>query len=395
MSVPNRTQLLVTGARYDTRRQKAVGMACGTIVLFTLLWTGLCTGLMSLDTFLGDPVLATLSAIAAVVLGIPYAVMIVWLDRNQREPPLLLLSAFMWGAVVATMFSFIVNTFVGVVLYGLTGSEVVSGLLTASFSAPLIEELSKGAAMVVLYVLFRNHLDNVLDGVVYGALIGLGFAVFENFHYYTSQPNLFEAMKLVFMRGVITSPGTHACFTAITGAGFGLMRVSRVGAGRWAYPPIAVALAMFVHFSWNSFAMFFLSESLLETLLIGLPTAVVVIQLPFVGLVLLVSALALWHERSIIERYLGEEGGNVVLPDDLPNLVPARKRTLKGMRLFLSFDFRGWNLFRKRCNHLVELAFEKWHMDKEAALGEEVAELHARRVVHLRKQLIELGPAPE
>ena len=38
--------------------------------------------------------------------------------------------------------------------------------------------------MLLLFLLVRNEFDNVLDGVVYGAVIGFGFAMTENTLYF-------------------------------------------------------------------------------------------------------------------------------------------------------------------------------------------------------------------
>ncbi|MCB9679549.1 MAG: PrsW family intramembrane metalloprotease [Alphaproteobacteria bacterium] len=394
MSDPNRTQMLDMLPPPDNSGRRMVAVSCGLIVLVTVAWTAVCAGLISSLSFLADPVLTTFSAVAAVALAVPYGLVILWIDRHEREPPLLLASAFLWGAVIATMISLIFNMSFQAVMGGLGADEASAAQLTASFSAPFVEELSKATAMVALYAMFRHHLDNVLDGVVYGALVGLGFAVFENFIYYVNTGNLGGAIGLVCVRGVITSPGSHACFTAISGVAFGLFRVRRAGALRWAIPPAGVALAMFVHFSWNTFTQLFLTDNGLLNLFVGLPAAVLVIQIPFVLLVVIVSTLALWHERSLITRYLSSEKPPVLLPNDIESLVPARRRTLKSLRLVLSGDIGGWWRFRKRCDALVELAFEKWHMDAEASLGDEGARTHATRVMELRKELTAMGAPP-
>jgi len=394
MTEPNRTEMLNMLPPPDTTSRKAVAISCGLLVLVMVAWTSVCAGLLSVGSFVADPVLAVFSGLSAVALAIPYGLVILWLDRNEKEPPLLMLSAFLWGAVIATMISYILNTTAGVMISGVVTNAQIANQLTASFSAPLVEETAKGAAMIALYLMFRHHLDNVLDGVVYGALVGLGFAVFENFIYYVNTGSLSGALQLVCIRGVITSPGTHACFTAITGASIGMFRVMRSGVMRWFLPPAGLATAMFVHFSWNTFTAFFVTDSFIGNLVYGLPMAVVVLQAPFVMLVLLVSGLALWHETSLIERFLKSERPPVLHDDELSSLIPARRRSLKSMRLLLTGQLRGWWLVRRRNALLIELAFEKWHMDAEAALGDTSARVHAGRVVEIRKELGAMAAPP-
>jgi RsiW-degrading membrane proteinase PrsW (M82 family) len=45
----------------------------------------------------------------------------------------------------------------------------------------LTEEVFKGAGLMVLLVALRDEFDNVTDGILYGLLIGAGFAMVENF----------------------------------------------------------------------------------------------------------------------------------------------------------------------------------------------------------------------
>ncbi len=204
MPDPQRTEMLDMLPPPDDSGRKTLAVSCGMLVVFTLAWTAVCAGLISSASFLADPVLTTFSAISAVTLATPYLLVILWIDRHEREPPLLLMSAFLWGAVIATMISLIGNMTFGGVVSLMGAHPATADQLTASVSAPIVEELAKATALVALYVMFRNHLDNVLDGVVYGALVGLGFAVFENFIYYVNTGNLVGAIGLSCLRGVIT-----------------------------------------------------------------------------------------------------------------------------------------------------------------------------------------------
>lgn len=393
MSEHNRTEFLAQLGPPDRTGRRMLSISCFVLLVVSLGWTAVCAGLVMMGSLLIDPLLAIVSGVAAVGLGLPYLFVILWLDRNEQEPPLLLLSALGWGAFVATMVSGIFNDIFGAIALSAVGDPALARQLTASLSAPFVEELAKGLALVALYVMFRHHLDNVLDGVIYGALVGLGFAVFENFTYYMNQGNLGGAIGLICLRGFITSPGTHACFTGILGASIGLFRVQRAGVVRWMFPVIGLGLAMLIHFSWNTFTQFFIFDDGPAGVLIGIPMAVVVLQAPFVVLVLVVSILALWHETRLILRYLGTEKPPVLHESELGRLVPARRRTLYTAGLLLTGRIGDWLLVRKRNRRLVELAFEKWHMDQEAELGASEAREHALRVTALRRELSAL-PAP-
>ena len=44
---------------------------------------------------------------------------------------------------------------------------------TAVVSAPLVEELAEGLALVIFFLWKRDEFDNVLDGIIYAAMAGL------------------------------------------------------------------------------------------------------------------------------------------------------------------------------------------------------------------------------
>ncbi len=390
---PGRTVALAAVVPPDNTGHKAFLVSCGIMILIGAVAASGCAFFIVGESFASKPGLALLSAFNAVALAIPYFFVILWLDRNEKEPPHLIASAFLWGAVMATAISCVVNTLFGSIAQGIIGDAAVSGQLTASISAPFIEELTKGAALLVIYLFFRKDFDNVMDGIVYGAIVGLGFAAFENFMYYVRTDNIAQALALTWMRGVVGSIGSHACYTAITGVGLGLFRVMRKGPLRYIFPPMAIGLAMFVHFAWNTFVGAFIAqgEGAAKVLLVSLPSAVIVLQLPFVFFVVVVSFFSLRHERKLIERYLSTETAPVLMPGELQRLVPARRRAFHAFKLLLSFRMGAWWTARKRNRLLVRLAFEKWHMDEEARLDDKVeGHYHAERVIKLRRELTAL-----
>jgi len=391
-----RTTRLSRIAPPDPSGRIALGVSCGMLVAIVGFFMVLCAGLNILAPLLVAPTWTVLSLGVAVCLGLPHVAVILWVDRNESEPPLLLATAWLWGAVMATGMSMIVNTTFGGIALGVLGDEGIAGQLTASFSAPPVEEFTKGAALHLIYLFFRRNFDNVLDGIVYGALVGMGFAMFENFIYYMtpflegSETPVADWFTLVFVRGVVTGVGTHWCFTALTGAGFGLMRVQRRGFLRYLWPVAGLILAMFAHFAWNTFTGLFIldPEDTLLTLLVSIPIAVVFLQFPFILLIGVVASLTLWHEAVLIRRYLGEERNSVVLPGEIDRLVPARRRFFYNVWLLASGRFGDWWTTVLRNRLLVQLAFARWHMEKEEEAGvDEEAGWHARRVMEIRKAL--------
>jgi len=329
----------------------------------------LCSSGLGLVYFASAPGLFLTANVLAFLTAVPYGVLLLWLDRNEKEPVYLILTALMWGAAVATVVSMIFNDSFAAMAASVTGDYFVAQFLTASLSAPFIEELSKGLAVLFIFLLFRDEFDNVLDGVLYGALVGLGFATIENVVYYVDagmRAGFGEMLALTWVRGILGGIGTHAAFTAITGCGFGLVRVLRKGFARWLLVPLMWSIGMFAHFLWNTFCgMFIIDDSAGMMYLVEIPLAVAFLQMPFVVL-LLVTVVFVWrHENKIIVRYLAGEVAEIIDDEQLQGMVPARRRVVAGFRRFFSRGPGKWWHHRKLDHELIELAFVKWHHHRD------------------------------
>lgn len=365
-------------------------ISCAGLVALSAAWGVTCAGLNVVAALAFDPCIALTSMITAVTCATPYFFVLRWLDRNDPEPLHIVLSAVLWGAILATGLSIVVNESFSAIATAILQNEDSAAQLTASVSAPFIEELTKGLALVAIYLFFWRDFDNVLDGVLYGAWVGLGFAAFENFIYYSNTEDVGQVFVLTMLRGVIIAIGLHPAFTGITGAGVGLFRVMRRGALRWFIPPAALALAMFAHFTWNTFSSVFTwdDEGGIAYMLLSMPIAVLFLQLPFITMVVLVAAIALRHERKMIEKYLATEKPPIVHVGEIARLVPARRRAWNELVTFVIEGFQAWWITRRRNTRLVRLAFEKWHMDSETEGGDAIeGRAHALTVVALRKEL--------
>ncbi len=143
-----------------------------------------------------------------------------WLDRFEPEPRHMLAIAFLWGASVAVVVSGLVN--------GLMDAAAGQGW-SAMASAPVVEEALKAAILIRFYTARKDEFDGVVDGVIYAAMVGLGFAFAENVDYYgrALQQGGAGGLALIFtLRGMI-APFSHPLFTSMTGLGLGVARQSR------------------------------------------------------------------------------------------------------------------------------------------------------------------------
>lgn len=233
-----------------TGRYVGIGVTIFAIVFLALIVIAI--------TFLSVGIVpAIIASIVAFVPAVIYLLPFIWLDRYDPEPLWLLALAFAWGALVAVIFSFVVNTVIGVA-FTLGVSADAGQVAGAVISAPLFEEGSKGLGLVILLIFFRRYFDDVLDGIVFAGVIALGFATVENVMYYGAalgQAGLGALIFLFIIRGIL-SPFAHTTFTAMTGIGCGIARESHNGIVRVIFPIVGYIFAVALHAMWNGLAMY-------------------------------------------------------------------------------------------------------------------------------------------
>ncbi|MCC7492424.1 MAG: PrsW family intramembrane metalloprotease [Fimbriimonadaceae bacterium] len=300
-----------------------------------------------------------------------YAAAFLLFDRFEREPPALLIGAFLWGALVAAAVAWVVNTSCGVALFWVTGSAEAAQRGTAVLVAPLVEESVKGLALLLLAWLWRRELDSLLDGVLYGCLVGFGFAASENasyiWHGYTTD-GVNGLVVTTFVR-VILLAFLHAGLTALTGLGLARARLARGPADRLA-PLLGFGAAVALHAAHNLLANL--------PVLAGLPLTL----LDWSGFAALLAYLAwlAWREGWVMREQLA--------PEVAAGLLSAAEfRAVCSLGGHLAAR-AGWGRQRRqevRFHHLCgELAFRKLHLATRGADREPHA---ATDIERLREQL--------
>jgi len=192
--------------------------------------------------------------LAALVPALVYAMLLTVLARGAR-PPSLLAAAFLWGAVPAALMASTGNNLMQTWM-ALTSSVSDASVVVPRLGAPIVEELAKGAALLVLAALWPARIDRPADGIVYGALVGLGFAVSENLLYLTMaalQDGYTGLLRGAFLRGAVYGMN-HAVFTAMTGAAVGYARAASSRVAATFVPLAGFATAVAVHVLWNTIA---------------------------------------------------------------------------------------------------------------------------------------------
>lgn len=307
---------------------------------------------------------------ASVVPTVFYVMLFYWADRFEREPRWLVTVAFFWGALPAVIISLIAELAIGepfISTPGTLAGDVVSGSLVA----PIVEEVVKGAALFAIFWWKRQEFDGVLDGIIYGALIGFGFAMTENFFYFIGafdEGGYSSLSVLIFLRSILFGLN-HAFYTSLIGIGIGIARHKRTWIGRAVWSTVGLVAGIFAH------AMHNLGASLAS---LNLATFLLSLFVAGGGLALILVAIGLsWQqERIVISTELTPEVGRLLSEEEFGQLTGQWRRPQRAKRL----------PSKERRQLLVEYANRRHRLrlhglDQEPELAKELAELEKELVL--------------
>ena len=197
---------------------------------------------------------ASLALCALVITVIVYRY-----DLYEHEPWWMLLLAIGLGA--AAMHA---SGLIQVFLYTRLGPASTSNPLTVSLMAGTNEELAKFLVVLAIAVFLPRQFNDPLDGIIYGAMVGLGAAIEESTVFLRREgPATLPPAEIVRLCG-------HLIMGGIGAAGLGLVVVSgasgrhdRSGSPpspashppRWSLVPITLAAAMVLHIAWDLIAV--------------------------------------------------------------------------------------------------------------------------------------------
>ena len=192
-----------------------------------------------LDPYVGAFVL--LSAVPALLLAL-----YIWRADVTSGEPLDLLAGTFVLAVLFAGFAGVLNDFGSVIQLIDFGAVGIGSILFFYVVVGPVEEAVKLLA-VRLHAYRSPRFDSVVDGAVYGAVAGLGFATIENALYITRFMEDGGVFSIAFVRA-LAGPG-HVVYSGIAGYYLGLAKFNRENAG-----PIVVKgvlVAAFVHATYN------------------------------------------------------------------------------------------------------------------------------------------------
>jgi RsiW-degrading membrane proteinase PrsW (M82 family) len=332
------------------------------------------------------PGVAIVATIVAFLPATIYLIPLAWLDRYDPEPLWLLATAFAWGAVVAVFASFVINTLFGTIAAVATQSLALGNILGAVISAPIFEELTKGLGLVLLLIFFRRDFDDILDGIVFGGVVALGFATVENVLYYGRgilQGGALGLAFLFFLRGIL-SPFAHVTFTAMTGIGCGISRESHNTAVKFLMPIVGYIGAVVLHMIWNGMAV----VAILVIRLTGLNVACdaigmggplegicafmigyILLEVPFFFIFIIFSIWMMRRQNRILNEMLAIDVARGLIPQEHLDTVTSGVGSLFWS---LSGLTSGKYFARRRYMRAIgKLGLSYWHIQRAtAAQGE-------------------------
>jgi RsiW-degrading membrane proteinase PrsW (M82 family)/pSer/pThr/pTyr-binding forkhead associated (FHA) protein len=377
-------------------------LIAGLGLLFLAISAAITLVLNSLITITALSEYGVTSVLAAIFIpaipAIGIFLLVNFIDRYEREPWFLRLAAFLWGAIIAIPFALFIERRVDSMLSDLLGPNT-SDVIRSAFqglNAGITEETIKGLGLLLLFLILRDEFDNVTDGIVYGALIGAGFAMVENFRYFAVDFKQFPVFLIVY-RIVLGWLG-HSTFTACFGAALGYVRHTRL---RWRHiviPLIGFLIAVGLH-SFFDFVDFQASVALNSnpgnnsvsffTLLALIGDYIPPFLTQIFLLYILIKSLA--HEAAIIREFLASEVSNgIVKVNEYALVQNSFLRTRAERYVLRSSGYRQWLRVKTLYQTEIGLAFRKWHVsmgDKPKLGYRQPEDAYRDRIKRLRHEI--------
>src|SRR6266487_1803571 len=321
-----------------------------------------------------------------------------FIDRFEREPWFLRLAAFLWGAIIAIPPALFIERNFDSILQNLLdpNSNELLRIALQGLNAGITEETIKGLGLLLLFFVLRDEFDDVVDGIIYGALIGAGFAMVENFRYFALDSKNFLVFLIVGR--IILGWLGHSTFIACFGAALGYVRYTRVRWKQIVIPLLGFLIAVGLH-SFFDFVDFQASATIRSSA--GNPEAVNFALIAIVGnylppflaqiglLYILIRALA--HETAIIREFLAVEvNNNIVTVGEYALLQNSFQRTKAERQILWQYGYRQWVRVKDLYQTEIGLAFRKWHvsMGDKPKLGYlQPEDAYRQRIRRLRNEI--------
>jgi RsiW-degrading membrane proteinase PrsW (M82 family) len=366
MTTPNPAAIKIQTSGHVTAIKIVAAIAA---ILIALLLGLIVLLLIGFET---GPVGLMLGFISATIPVPLYVILVLWVDRYESEPLSLLAIAFFWGALVAVFFALLLNTAAGLIASTLASDAQVGDVVSAGISAPIVEESAKAVILFALFFLKKEEFDGVVDGIVYAAMVGLGFAMTENIQYYGKavlQGGGAGLTLVIIIRGML-APFSHPLFTAMTGIGLGLARQSSNVLLKISAPILGLGLAMFIHAVWNGSAIVFG--------FLGFVLIYVLIMVPMFFVLLVVIFMSLRREGRVVRDFLlADYQRGLLTSEEYNQLCSVRGRMGASFDALSRGGVTHWRDCMRFNQTASELAFHRSRLARGIGKGEKIQQREA------------------
>lgn len=221
--------------------------------IFVKVLTGSLLTYLLLLALLSHYQLSAINLIPALIFtgcfAVPIAVLTLFFEMNTTEnvSVVFVSKLVLIGGALSFLFTFALFDYFPIL-------EKLYGAASAGF----IEEIAKFAAVLILGRQFiKSRHPYVLNGILYGAAVGTGFAGFESAGYALRaglEGNSFKALNdLIILRGML-SPFMHITWTAIAAGAFWIAYAKTQGFSKSIFSGRFLslfAISVGIHFLWN------------------------------------------------------------------------------------------------------------------------------------------------
>ena len=371
-----------------------------TILMVSAIITIVLSSVIGLTSFAQNGPSSILAALTIPVIpAIGINLLVNFIDRFEREPWFLRLAAFLWGAIIAIPPTLFIETNIQTLIENTLGRDANLLLRSAllGLNAGLTEETVKGLGLLLLFFALRDEFDNVTDGIVYGALIGAGFAMVENFSYFAQNPKDF-LLSLIVGR-IVLGWLSHSTFTVCFGVALGYVRHTKVRWRHFAVPLLGYLVAVALH------SIFDFVDIYANATVLAAPNNPTVAHIsliavigdyipPFIAQIVILYFLikALAHEVAVIREFLASEVSNgVVRVDEYALLQNSFQRTKQERRVLMQCGIKQWLRVQALYQTEIGLAFRKWHVsmgDKPKLGFRQPEDAYRQRIKRLRYEIM-------
>jgi protease PrsW len=312
-----------------------------------------------------------LSWLLLFLYALPVFLLVYFLDLYEREPISLVVGAFLWGAVAATTLGALANIGWGAVIARSLNPEFAARWVPA-LTAPWTEEILKAIGVVLIYLIARREIDDIMDGFVYGAMVGLGFAVVENVFYFIAVFGGETEGVLIgfFLRVIASGLYGHVLYTGLSGMGVAYFTTRRSEASLGKRLTVAMglfAVAMVAHFVWNSPLLDFFPEPPFEGVeFLQVLFATAVKGVPLLAFVAVMVRLARRREHRWLQAALADEVGKEgILEDEMAILETPRGRRRARKEIGLSNGPAASDMLKRLHRQQINLAMVATRVESE------------------------------